>query len=185
MSEPGQQSQAKPARPARPAPRLEGRAQLVRVPKPGTGSWRRKMHRHRKCAGRVLRGLNGGERSRADDAFRPPSPAPFAFVTEPAPFRERDRVLGWRLPSHQLQSCERQDFASHERLQSGTHVEPAKVAPVRWRSRSHKAPEASQIFRKGSVWEQGRDGAWLPRSGHACKATQGTTTQPSQIFPSG
>ena len=27
-------------------------------------------------------GLNGGERSRAGDAFRPPSPAPFAFVTK-------------------------------------------------------------------------------------------------------
>ena len=55
------------------------------------------------------------------DAFRPPSLAPFAVVTEPAPLRERERVLGRQnfghragpcLLSHQLQLRERQDFAN-------------------------------------------------------------------------
>jgi hypothetical protein len=78
------------------------------------------MHRHRECAGRVLRDSMGCEPSRMGDAFRPPSPAPFAVVTEPAPLRERERVLGRqnfgqragpRLLSHQLQLCESRGFA--------------------------------------------------------------------------
>jgi hypothetical protein len=52
------------------------------------------MHRHRECAGRVLRDSMGCEPSRMGDAFRPPSPAPFAVVTEPAPLRELERFLG-------------------------------------------------------------------------------------------
>ncbi|KAK4107504.1 hypothetical protein N656DRAFT_510897 [Canariomyces notabilis] len=57
----------------------------------------------------------------AFDAFLPPSPAPFAAVTEPVPPREREHVLGRQnfgqgygpcLLSHQLQLCERQGFAT-------------------------------------------------------------------------
>lgn len=44
--------------------------------------------------GARLEDFDGCERSRMDDDFRPPSPAPFAAVTEAAPLRERDRVLG-------------------------------------------------------------------------------------------
>jgi hypothetical protein len=123
-----------------PAPRLEGQPQLVRVPEPRTRSWRRKMHRHRECAGRVLRGLSGCERSRAGDAFRPPSPTPFAFVTEAAPLRERERVLGRqtfgralgrRLLSHQLQSCERQGFAAEFLFQPYTTHHLRRLRGVR------------------------------------------------------
>jgi hypothetical protein len=77
----GQHERARPARPARRAPRLRGWAQLVRVPEPGTGSWPRILAPRYAPPSR-MRGaragrLNGGERSRMGDAFRPPSPAPF------------------------------------------------------------------------------------------------------------
>ena len=53
-----------------------------------------KMDRHHKCIGRVLRDSMECERSRKmSDAFRPPSPSPFAVVTEPAPLWERERVV--------------------------------------------------------------------------------------------
>jgi hypothetical protein len=113
-------SEPRPARPARLAPQARGSGAVGSRPRAGNGILAPKMHRHRECAGCELRDLMGCERSRIGDGFRPPSTAPVAVVTEPAPVRERERVLGRQsfgrgvgpcLLSHQLQLCERQDFA--------------------------------------------------------------------------
>ena len=64
-------------------------------------------------------GLNGGERSRAGDAFRPPSPAPFAFVT-------KSRVSG---------VCFHIDYCSRSRAISVTNY---LLAPCCRRSESRR-----------------------------------------------
>ena len=73
--------------------RLEGRTQLVRIhPRRGRDPDANNASPSRMRERRSGR-LDGCERSRMGDAFRPPSPAPFVVVAEAATVRERERVL--------------------------------------------------------------------------------------------
>jgi hypothetical protein len=94
---------------AEPAPRGEGRAKLVRVLNSGTGSWRRKCTAIANVRARA--GLNGGKRSRAGDAFRPPSPAPFAFVIKGGPVPGRRPGSRPRFAESSIAAMHTQDFS--------------------------------------------------------------------------
>ena len=84
--------------------RLEGRTQLVRIrddsPKrpaptfyPACTNRERDPSAPSRMRGRRSGRLDGCERSRIGDAFRPLSPAPFVVVTEAADGLKRERVL--------------------------------------------------------------------------------------------
>jgi hypothetical protein len=150
---PRQHERAKASKASKASTEARGSGAVGSRPRAGNGILAPKMHRHREYAGYEPRDLMGCERSRMGDGFRPPSPAPFAVVTEPAPLRERERVprpaklragVGPCLLSHQLQLCKilRPTYPPLEDVRRfhAPGARPWVVSPTAWWSDYGQSP---------------------------------------------